>query len=149
MVQHKQQNRIFFLKDQQGNRLTQKVEMENLLVQHFKWLLTKPNIRREDNICKISQHIPKLVTRDQNLALLRVITKVEVEEVIKKMANNKAPQLDGFTSEFFQATRNFMSQDIVNVNEESICTKRMHLALNATFLALIPKMEHLEEPQGF
>ena len=32
------------------------------------------------------------------MALLRVITKVEVEEVIKKMAKNKAPGPDGFTS---------------------------------------------------
>lgn len=42
-----------------------------------------------------------------------------------------------------------MSKDIVNVVEESRCTKRMYPALNATFLALIPKIEHSEEPQGF
>jgi len=93
--------------------------MENLMVQHFKELLTEPNIIREDDIDKISQHIPKIVTRVQNLALLRVITKAEVEEVIKKMAKNKAPGLDGFTLEFYQATWNFMSQDIVNAVEES------------------------------
>lgn len=42
-----------------------------------------------------------------------------------------------------------MSQDIVNVVEESRCTKRMHPTLNATFLSMIPKMENSEEPQGF
>lgn len=104
MVQHRQQNRISSLKDQQGNRLTQKDEMEDLLVQHFKGPVTEPHITREDNLCKINQHIPKLVTRDQNLALLRVIMKAEVEEVIKKMAKNKASGPDRFTSEFFQAT---------------------------------------------
>lgn len=68
------------------------------MVQHFKEILTEPNIRREADIGKLSQHIPKLVTRDQNLALLRVKTKAEVDEVIKKMAKNKAPRPDGFTT---------------------------------------------------
>jgi len=53
--------------------------MENMLVQHFKGLLTKPNIRREENINKITQHIPNLVSKDQNMALLREISKTEVE----------------------------------------------------------------------
>ena len=135
--------------DQQGNMLTQKDKMENLCVQHFKGLLTEPNIRREDNIHKISQHIPNLVSRDQNLALLRVITKAKVEEVIKNMVKNKAPGPDGFTTKFFQARWTFMIKDLVNVVEESECTKRMHPALNATFLALIPKIAHSKEPQGF
>lgn len=42
-----------------------------------------------------------------------------------------------------------MSQDIVELVEESRCTKRMHPALNATFLGLIPKTEKSKEPQGF
>lgn len=83
------------------------------------------------------------------MALLRVITKKEVEETVKTMAKNKARGLDGYTLEFFQATWSFMSQDIVNVVEESRCMKRMHPAWNATFFALIPKVEKAEEPQGF
>ena len=96
--------------------------MENLLVQYFKGLLTEPNIRREDNIHKICQHIPNLVSRDQNLALLTVISKEEVEEVIKNTTKNKAPRLDGFAAEFFQATWIFMSEDLVKLVEESRCT---------------------------
>lgn len=99
--------------------LTQTAKMENLMAQHFKEILIEPNIRREDDIDKISQHIPKIVTSDQNLALLRLITKAEVDEVIKKMAKNKAPRPDGFTLELYQATWSFMNQDIVNAVEES------------------------------
>lgn len=83
------------------------------------------------------------------MALLRVITKAEVKEVIVNMEKNKSHGPNGFTSEFYQTTWNFMSQDIVNAVEESRCTKRMHPALNATFLALIPKTKNSEEPQGF
>ena len=91
MIQHRQHNRIFSLVDQEGNHLTQKEYMENLLVQRIQNLLTKPNIERTENINRITQHIPQLVSRDQNLALLREITKSEVEDVIKGLAKNKAP----------------------------------------------------------
>jgi len=139
MIQHKQQNRIFSLMDQQGNRLTQKEEMENMLVQYFKVLLTEPNIIRGDNINKIIQHIPNLMSRDQNLALLRKKSKAKVEEVIRNMVRNKAPGPDGFTVKFFQVTWSFLGEDIVKLVEESRCTKIMRLTLNSTFLALTPK----------
>jgi len=75
-----------------------------------------------------------------------MITKEEVEEVVKKMAKNKAPGPDRFTIEFYQASWSFMSQDLMELVEGSRCTKRMHPALNATFLALIPKTKNSEEP---
>lgn len=69
--------------------------------------------------------------------------------MINKMVKNKAPGPNGFTIEFYQASWSFMSQDLVELVEESRCTKRMYPALNATFLALIPKTRNLDEPQGF
>lgn len=83
------------------------------------------------------------------MALLKVIIEKGVEETVKTMAKNKALGSDGYTAEFFQATWSFMKQDIVKLVEESICTKRIHLAWNTTFLALIPKIEKANEPQGF
>ena len=83
------------------------------------------------------------------MALLRMIYEKEVEEIVKTMAKNKALGPDGYTAKFFQATRSFMKQDIVNVVEESRCMKRMHPTWNATFLALIPQLEKADERQGF
>lgn len=59
MQQHRQHNRIFSLKYNQGNRLTQKEEMESLLIQHFKGILTETHNNREEDIAKISQYIPR------------------------------------------------------------------------------------------
>lgn len=64
MQQHKQRNRIFSLKDTQGNRVTQKEEMERLLIQHFKGILTETQSNREEEIEKISQYISKKVNRE-------------------------------------------------------------------------------------
>lgn len=138
-----------FLIEKQGNRVTQQDEIEHLLVEHFKDILSEPNINRAEDIDKISHHIPKKVTRDQNLALLRVISKDELEEAINKMAKNKAPGPDGFTIKFYQANWSFMVNDLLDLVEESRCSKRMHHGLNATFLALIPKFGCLDESLGF
>jgi len=78
------------------------------------------------------------------MALLRVITKKEVEDTVKTTEKNKAPGSDGYTSEFFQGTWSFMWQDILNAVEESKHTKRMHLAWNATFVTLILKTKSTE-----
>jgi len=104
MQQHKQQNRIFSLRDNQGNRLTQKEDMERLLIQHFKGILIETQRNREEEIVKISQYIPRRVNREQNMALLRVITKKQVEETVKAMAKNKSVGPDGYTIELFQST---------------------------------------------
>lgn len=149
MLNHRQHNKIFSLKDKEGNRMTHQDEIEHLLVEHFKAILSKPNVNRSEDIDKICHHIPKKVSRDQNLALLRVITKDELEETINKMAKNKAPGPDGFTIEFYQANWSFMGNDLLDLVEESRCSKRMHQGLNATFLALIPKPGCSDEPQGF
>lgn len=39
-----------------------------------------------------------------------------------------------------------MGNDLLDIVEESMCSKRMHQGLNATFLALIPKNYYSEEP---
>eukprot|EP00253_Pinus_taeda_P005798 PITA_05798 len=139
MVNHHQHNKIFSLKDKEGNRVTQQDEIEQLLVKHFKGILSEPNVNRYEDIDKICHLIPKKVSRDQNLALLRVITKEEPKETINKMSKNKAPGPDGFTIEFYQATWSFIGNDLLDLLEEYRCSKCMHQGLNATFLALIPK----------
>jgi len=66
--------------------------MEKLLVDYFKGILTEPNIQREEEITNVCQYIPKKVTRDQNLALLRVITKEKVEEMVRKNGEEQGPE---------------------------------------------------------
>jgi len=65
------------------------------------------------------------------------------------MAKKKAPWPNSFTMEFYQATWSFMGNDLLDLVEESRCSKRMHQGLNPTFLALIPKSGCSDEPQGF
>lgn len=61
------------------------------------------------------------------------------------MLKNIALGLDGFTIEFYEAAWNFMGNDLLDIVEESRCSKCMHQGLNATLLALIPKNGYSEE----
>lgn len=62
------------------------------------------------------------------------------------MPKNIALGLDGFTIEFYQAAWNFMGNDLLDIVEESRCSKCMDQGLNATFLSLIPKNGCSDEP---
>lgn len=52
-------------------------------------------------IDKILQNIPKLITEEHNLLLLKPTNLQEVENVVHQLKIGKAPGPDGFTSDFF------------------------------------------------
>ena len=47
------------------------------------------------------RYIPKLITEDHNKVLGKAIEILEVEMAVNQMVKDKAPGLDGFTSNFF------------------------------------------------
>ena len=55
------------------------------------------------------------------------------------MAKDKAPGPDGFTTNFFHASWNWLKEEIVGLVKESQKSGSILKALNSTFLALIPK----------
>lgn len=119
MIQHRQRNIILSIKNQEGHCVLQHDEIEKLLVDHFKNLLNEIQVNRTEAIMKISKEIPKLVTREQNLALMRRITMEEVEETIKNMKGNKAPGPDGYTIELYQAGWHFLAEEVPKVVDEA------------------------------
>lgn len=93
--------------------------MEQELVDHFKGIPAEPQRNRTEAIRRISKEIPKLVTRDQNIALMQATSMEEVEEIVKGMKRNKAPRPDGFTVEFYQASWKFIGKEILDIVEEA------------------------------
>eukprot|EP00253_Pinus_taeda_P016535 PITA_16535 len=149
MVQHRQRNKIFSIKNQEGQRVVQHEEIETVLVNHFKAIMKEPHIDRSEAIAKIGREIPNLITRDQNLALMRKITREEVEDIVRNMKRNKAPGPDGFTVEFFQAGWNFLASDVLEVVEEARINQRTWPGINSTLLTLIPKTNQADHTDGF
>eukprot|EP00253_Pinus_taeda_P033781 PITA_33781 len=100
-------------------------------------------------IQEIFSAIPRLVTEDQNKALMRAATLEEIEEIVKAMKKGTAPGPDGFTVDFFQAGWYFLGKEILELVEESRMNQKVWPALNSTFYALIPKGDNLEDANGF
>eukprot|EP00253_Pinus_taeda_P009398 PITA_09398 len=149
MVQHRQRNRIFSIKNQEGQQVVQHEEIETVLVNHFKAIMTETHMDRTEAIAKIGGEIPNLITRDQNLALMRKITRKELEDIVRNMKRNKAPGPDGFTVEFFQAGWNFLASDVLEVVEEARINQRTWPGINSTLLTLIPKTNQADHADGF
>ena len=76
---------------------------------------------------------------EHNFMLLKPIKLEEVDMAIKQMENDKAPGLDEFLSNFLHACWDWMKEEVWDLVEDSRKTGNILKALNATFLALIPK----------
>jgi hypothetical protein len=102
-IARRSHNKIFKIRDHDGIERESHQDIENTLVNHFQGIDKEPNQDRSEAIQRITQHIPKLVTEDQNVSLRKPIAKEEIDQVVQEMPNGKAPGLDGFTVEFFKA----------------------------------------------
>eukprot|EP00253_Pinus_taeda_P010040 PITA_10040 len=112
-------NRISSIKDNKGNMLNTHEEIEVVLVQHFWGIAQETCSNRDQSIKDISRHIPKLVSKEDNFNLNRLVSEEEVGE------------------------------DILNVVEDSRRDKTILKALNTTFIALIPKQDVARTPERF
>eukprot|EP00253_Pinus_taeda_P008746 PITA_08746 len=149
MIKHRQGNRILSIKDKNGERVVEQNEIEQVLMDYHKDILTETQVDRTRAIQEICSAIPSLVTEDQNKALMRAVTLEELEEVVKAMKKGTAPGPDGFTVDFYQAGWHFLGREILDLVEESRINQKVWPALNSTFFALIPKGDNLEEANGF
>ncbi len=72
-MDHMAHNRITKLKDSQGIELVSHKETEYVLVQHFLSIAEEPLVDKYRLINNFSQHIPQLVTIEDNHSLNRIV----------------------------------------------------------------------------
>jgi hypothetical protein len=119
------------------------------LVNHFQRIAKEPHQDRFEAIQRISQHIPKLFTEDQNVILSKPIAKEEIDQLVQEMPNGKSPGPDGFTVEFFKAHWDVVKYDIYGVVEDSRHSASILKDLNATMITLIPKENESRTPDYY
>eukprot|EP00253_Pinus_taeda_P009145 PITA_09145 len=81
-IQRRMQNNIAFINNDQGDQIEKHEDMEKAFRDHFQEALKEQPGSREAAIRAVTQHIPKLITNDQNQNLLKQVTMQEVEEAM-------------------------------------------------------------------
>jgi exonuclease III len=149
VIQRRHTNRITHLTSDEGDTVYSHEDMEATLIRHFQHLLTEPQVDRREAISKITQHVPLLVTPEQNASLLRPITIEEVDQALQETPKCKAPGPDGFTSDFFHHCWAMIRTEVWEILEDSRASGQVLQALNATFITLVPKEGQAHHPKKF
>eukprot|EP00253_Pinus_taeda_P015290 PITA_15290 len=149
MIQNRQRNQIFSIKNVEGEWVIEQGGIEKVLVDYHKEILIEPQEARGEAIEYICKEIPRLIKNEQSKALMRATTMEKVEEVVMNMKKGKAPGPDGYTIEFYQAGWHFLGQEILEAVEESRMKQKIWPGINSTFLTLIHKSNKSEDEQGF
>jgi hypothetical protein len=80
---------------------------------------------------------------------MKPIMQEKVDQAIQELPIGKAPGLDGFTTNFFHSYWPMLREEVWQLVEEYHSSGKFLLALNATFLTLIPKEERVTNPNNF
>eukprot|EP00253_Pinus_taeda_P006641 PITA_06641 len=148
-IQRRMHNNIAFINNSQGNRLEKHEDIEKEFKDYFQEALKEQPGSREVAIKSVTQHVPKIITDDQNQNLLKQVTMQDVEEAMAQLKDGKAPGPDGFTSNFFHEFWDLISAEVWDLVEESRSMHWVLPSLNSTFIALVPKSEEANTPDKF
>ena len=148
--QRRAKSRILHIKDREGD-LTDKIdEIEDILVNHFKFSYEDPNSNSVDSILHELQslHILELSTQ-RCYDLNRPITSIEIDDVVFQLEPHKAPGLDGIPTFFFQEYWSTVKTDIINTVQAFFHLGSLFKPLNHTYITLIPKYPYPNDVTHF
>eukprot|EP00253_Pinus_taeda_P033361 PITA_33361 len=145
----KSANTIWKLKDQNGREASSFEDLSRMGKAHFQNLFTAQGGITLAEIIRTTQCFPRFVEEEEAGSLMEVVSKEEVEHVIKSMAKDKSPGPDGWTIELFNHFFDSIGDELTEVVDESRRKGEIHLPFNATFIALIPKKEDAESFEDF
>jgi len=94
-------NHISHIKNEKGCRIETHEGIEEEFLRYFKQDHQEPNIDRTSSIDKVLRHIPKLITEEHNILLLKPTSLQEIENVVHQLKAGKALGPYGFSSNFF------------------------------------------------
>lgn len=131
------------IEDESGILHSFESEIKQIDFKHFKSQFSP--IETEDLCSQIEvlAHMPKFFNDSDCVEIGKVVSIDEVKDIVFKMPKDKSLGSDGWTQELFQSFFEVLGEDLHKAVEESIIYGFIPGSLNATFFALIPKVNKL------
>ena len=140
-VNHRRQvNRMVKIKDEAGREWKKQHKIGNAFASFFQNLFTTMDVVGVD-MCLAG--LETRVTGQMNDTLMRTFTMDKVETALNQMHPLKSPSPDGFAACFYQNAWNIVKMEVCQTILGFLNHDVFDVDLNATYIALIPKLKIL------
>eukprot|EP00253_Pinus_taeda_P004292 PITA_04292 len=132
-------NHIAEIKTTTGQICKGNQQVKEAADQHFQNLYTPDDQGDEMEETEFLNHIPSLVSDEDNAELGKPVTEEEIIKTIWSMDSDKAPGPDGFTIHFYKVCWDIIKNDLQKMVRGFMSKAKVGGSTNSTYLALIPK----------
>jgi hypothetical protein len=144
--QRKRKNKINFITNQLGNKVTENNEIQEAFMDYFTKIFTSSNPSNFDDAMtgvadRVKPHMYDVLNRD--------FTSEEIFQAVHQLKGNSAPGPDGLSAQFFHNYWDIIGGDITNYALNILNNGGNPEPLNNTFICLIPKNKHPSTPADF
>ena len=80
---------------------------------------------------------------------MKVVNLQEIQSILSLSKNDKSPGPNGIPVEFYRSLFDILGEDLLRVVEDSRKLGKIPVVFNTTFIALIPKIDHLKNFDDF
>nr|XP_048330864.1 uncharacterized protein LOC125422764 [Ziziphus jujuba var. spinosa] len=142
LLNRRRKNKIQAIKDDQRG-LSNPDQIRQYFLNHFKELYKSDFPQIPEHFKELGE---RLISPEDNTALLRFPTPEEVKEAIWNLHPLKSPGPDGYPGIFFRSYWNIVQDKVVKFTQECFRLQRIPSSMNETFIVVIPK---INQPQNF
>ncbi|XP_050145591.1 uncharacterized protein LOC126621231 [Malus sylvestris] len=145
-LQRRRRNKVVTLKNDNEEWVDNPDQVRRLFDEHFMALFSSSGHRDWGGI--LDCVIPK-VSEEMNATLSAPVSADEIKQAALNMGGLKAPGPDGFQGIFYRSQWDIITADVNKMIEDLMAGSLQPLRINATHLALIPKVPNPESVSHF
>ncbi|KAL0444855.1 UNVERIFIED_CONTAM: hypothetical protein Slati_2208200 [Sesamum latifolium] len=133
--------RIFQINTTAGDTCTDQQAIINEFVGFFQQLLGGERRRRVMDLSYLRPWANHIITDEEARTLTAPVTRAEIKQAFFDIDEDKTPGPDGYSAGFYIAAWPVIGDEIMTAVEEFFANGRLLKQVNATLLALIPKVQ--------
>lgn len=137
-------NHITEIKTMSGQICKGNQQVKEAAEQHFQNLFSSDDQGEEMEEAEFLNHIPSLISPENNAELCKPVTEEEIIKTIWSMDSDKAPGPDGFSIHFYKVCWDIIKYDLQRMVRGFMSKAKVGGSTNSTYLALIPKESNPE-----